>query len=215
MGVIAEDFHFLKIAAEYEAGGADALSVLTEPDFFLGDPEHLAAIKARSAVPVLQKDFILDEFQIYEAAAYGADAILLICAILGREQIARFLRAAGVLGITCLAETRSEREIAVALECGASVIGVNSRDLRTFKVDPDIAARLARFVPDDVVFVAESGISGSEDIAFVRGIGADAALVGESLMRSADRTGLLQKMKAAGAAPRGCRQAACPERRPV
>lgn len=198
-GIIAEDFPYLHIAQEYRDGGADALSVLTEPDYFLGDMEYLREIRKQAVIPVLQKDFIIDEFQIYEAAAAGADAILLICAVLERERISRFIRIAGEFGISCLAETRNEREIGMALDCGAKVIGVNNRNLQTFEVDLRTSEKLRLQVPEDKIFVSESGIESLPDIRYMKEIGADAVLVGETLMRSNDRSGLLREMKAAGA----------------
>lgn len=197
-GVISEDFPFLHIAQEYEEGGADALSVLTEPDYFLGDMGFLREIRKQAAIPVLQKDFIIDEFQIYEAAAAGADAILLICAVLEQERIARFIRIAGEFGISCLAETRNEREIGMALDCGAKVIGVNNRNLQTFEVDLRTSEKLRLLVPEDRVFVSESGIGSLADVAFMKEIGTDAVLVGEMLMKNSDRAGLLRGMKASG-----------------
>ncbi|MHB1454580.1 MAG: indole-3-glycerol phosphate synthase TrpC [Saccharofermentanales bacterium] len=198
-GVIDKDFPYLRIAQEYEEGGADALSVLTEPDYFLGDMEYLRGIRSQTGIPVLQKDFIIDEFQIYEAAAMGADAVLLICAVLDQELMSRFIRIAGEFGISCLAETCNDREIDQALVCGASIIGVNNRNLQTFEVDLRTSEKLRQRVPYDKVFVAESGIESLADIVFMKDIGADAVLVGETLMRSTGRISLLKTMKAAGA----------------
>ncbi|MHB8962377.1 MAG: indole-3-glycerol phosphate synthase TrpC [Saccharofermentanales bacterium] len=201
-GIIAEDFPFLRIAKEYEEGGAAAISVLTEPDYFLGDLDYLRQIRKQSGIPVLQKDFIIDEFQIYEAAAAGADAILLIGAVLDRERMERFIRIAGEYGLSCLTETRDEREIEMALACGATVIGVNNRNLQTFEVDLRTSEKLRLRVPNDKVFVSESGIESLADVVYMKEIGADAVLVGETLMRCADRTGLLREMRTAASARR-------------
>jgi indole-3-glycerol phosphate synthase/phosphoribosylanthranilate isomerase len=185
-GVLSMDFPFLEIAREYEEAGAAAISVLTEPDFFKGSVEYLRQIKAQVSIPVLQKDFIVDEYQIHEASAIGADAILLICSVLSVAKMREFIKLADSLGISCLVEAHTEREVLMALEAGARIIGINNRNLSTFTIDIQNSITLRKFVPDSVLFVSESGIGTSEDIAKLREVGADAVLIGETLMKSKD-----------------------------
>jgi len=186
-GVIAEDFPYLDIARAYEAAGADAISVLTEPEFFLGSDLYLAGIREAVDIPLLRKDFIIDPFQIEQAACLGADAILLICAILTHNQIAEYIKSADKLGVSCLVEAHNETEVDMAVSAGARIIGVNNRNLRTFEVDISLSERLAARIPRSVLFVSESGIQTPDDVAIINEIGAQAALIGETLMRSLNK----------------------------
>jgi indole-3-glycerol phosphate synthase/phosphoribosylanthranilate isomerase len=183
-GLLAERFEPVEQARAYETGGAAAISVLTEPHFFLGALEHLSAVRAAVRVPVLRKDFILDEYQVYEARVAGADAVLLICAMLDDETISRYLALAHTLGMEALVEAHNAEETQRAVASGARVIGVNSRDLRTFAVDPDVVRHLRPLVPADRIFIAESGITDARGAAHARAWGADAILAGETLMRA-------------------------------
>lgn len=183
-GLLAERFDPVAQARAYAAGGAAAISVLTEPDFFLGALDHLRAVRAAVDAPVLRKDFLLDPYQVYEARAAGADAVLLICALLDDDLLGTLLALTRSLGMEALVEAHDAGEAQRAVTLGARVIGVNSRDLRTFTVDADVVRRLRPLVPADHLFVAESGISDELGVARARAFGADAALVGEALMRS-------------------------------
>lgn len=191
-GLICPDFPYLDIAKDYEKGGAAAISVLTEPKYFMGSPTYLTAIKERVNIPVLRKDFIVDEWQIYQAKAIGADAILLIVAALSKRQLQTYLEVASSLKLEVLVETHDEKEVETALEVGADIIGVNNRNLHTFEVNLENTARLRHLVPKDKVFVAESGIHTLEDLRFLKDIGCDAALIGESLMVASNRVEQLQ-----------------------
>ena len=183
-GLLAERFDPVARARAYAAGGAAAISVLTEPDFFLGSLDDLRAVREPVDVPVLRKDFLLDPYQVYEARAAGADAVLLICALLDDAVLCDLLSLTRSLGMEALVEAHDADETRRAVASGARVIGVNSRDLRTFAVDPDVVRRLRPLVPADRVFVAESGIGDVLGAARARAFGADAILVGEALMRS-------------------------------
>lgn len=194
-GLIAPDFPYLKIAKEYEAAGADCISVLTEPKWFLGSDEYLKEIASEVSIPCIRKDFTVDEYMIYEARVLGASAVLLICSILTKEEIKKYLAICDELGLSALVEAHDEEEIKLAVECGARLIGVNNRNLKDFSVDTGNSARLRALVPDDVVFVSESGVSGSEDIDAIRAMGANAALVGEALMRATDKKKKLLELK--------------------
>ncbi|KAF5078920.1 Indole-3-glycerol phosphate synthase [anaerobic digester metagenome] len=194
-GVIAADFPYLDIARDYQAAGADAISVLTEPDFFQGANEFLTEIKQQVSIPVLRKDFIIDPIQIFEARQIGADAILLICAILTTEQIREYLTLADELGLSALVEAHDEAEVAQALAAGARVIGVNNRNLKTFEVDLNNSVRLRQLVPPEILFVSESGIQTPEDIEKLRGNGTNAVLIGETLMRSGDKKAALDQLR--------------------
>lgn len=187
-GMLAEHFEPVEQARAYAAGEAAAISVLTEPAFFLGSLEHLQAVRAAVRVPVLRKDFIVDPYQIFEARAAGADAILLICALLDDARLAAYLSLAHALGMEALVEAHNAGEAQRAVAVGARVIGVNSRDLRTFAVDTDVVRHLRPLVPEDRVFIAESGIFDAVGAARARAWGADAILVGEALMRAPDAT---------------------------
>lgn len=187
-GLLAERFEPVEQALAYAAGGAAAISVLTEPRFFLGALEHLRAVRAAVDVPVLRKDFILDPYQIYEARAAGADAILLICALLDDARLSEYLALAHQLGMEALVEAHNAEETRRAVAVGAGVIGVNSRDLHTFVVDTDVVRHLRPLVPEGRVFIAESGIFDAVGAARARAWGADVILVGEALMRAPDPT---------------------------
>lgn len=194
-GLIAPDFPYLKIAKEYEAAGADCISVLTEPKWFLGSDEYLREIASEVSIPCIRKDFTVDEYMIYEARILGASAVLLICSILTKEEIIKYLSVCEELGLSALVEAHDEAEIKLAVECGARLIGVNNRNLKDFSVDTNNSARLRALVPDDVIFVSESGVSGSKDIDAIRAMGANAALVGEALMRADDKKKKLLELK--------------------
>jgi indole-3-glycerol phosphate synthase len=193
-GIITEDFPYRRIAREYEAAGAAAISVLTEPQFFQGNPAYLQEIARDVRLPCLRKDFIIDEYQIYEAKFLGAAAVLLICALLDDKKLAAFITIAESLGLSALVETHSEPEVASAVNAGARLIGINNRDLRTFAVDLDITRRLAKHIPAGIIKVSESGIHTPEDVARVKDCGVDAVLIGESMMRARDKKQYLAKL---------------------
>jgi indole-3-glycerol phosphate synthase len=194
-GVIVEDFPYLKIAEEYEKAGAAAISVLTEPDFFMGSDNYLHEIAEKTTLPLLRKDFILDPYQIYEAKLLGASAVLLICALLDKKTLSCFIKTAAELELAAIVEAHNEQEIDTALAAGAGIVGVNNRDLKTFKVDINLSLHLRPLVPDGVLFVAESGIQSVDDVKALAGAGADAALIGEALMRSTDKTAYLDMLR--------------------
>ncbi len=193
-GVIAPDFRPLGIAAEYAEGGADAVSCLTEPRWFLGSDDIFRAVRGTiPSTPMLRKDFTVDDYQVWQARAIGADAVLLIAALMDADTLRRRIGLCAELGLDALVETRSPGEIDAALRAGARIVGVNNRDLRDFSVDFSTAARLRGLVPPDVAFVAESGVTSPAAIEALKAAGADAALVGEVLMRAPDRPGLLRE----------------------
>jgi len=194
-GIIAEDFPYLEIAKDYEAAGAAAISVLTEPFYFSGDDRYLQDIAALVPIPVLRKDFTVDSYMIYEAAAFGASAVLLICSLLDRAALTGYIGIAHSLGLSCLAEAHDESEIKMALMAGARIIGVNNRDLKTFSVDIGLSRRLRKLAPPDIIFVAESGVRTAEDVKILRQAGVDAVLVGETLMRSPDKKAALAALR--------------------
>ena len=196
-GVISEDFPYLDIAAEYEEAGADAVSCLTEPKWFMGSEEIFARVRSRIGLPMLRKDFIIDPYQIYQARLIGANAVLLIASLLDEETIYSYLDICELLGMDALVEAHDEAEIQKAVSAGARIIGVNNRDLKDFSVDFSNAARLRDLIPPDVIYVAESGVKGPEDAASLAAIGADAALVGEYLMRAEDKAAALEGLRAA------------------
>lgn len=193
-GIIAEDFPYLDIAKDYEMAGAAAISVLTEPDFFLGSPQYLQEIAEAVHIPVLRKDFIIDEYQIYEAKLWGASAILLIAAILDDDMIRRFHELADSLGLSCLVEAHDETEVLRAAKMGARIIGVNNRNLKDFTVDVNNSIRLRNLVDDSVIFVSESGLDTAADIQCLRDNKIHAALMGESFMRSTDKVAKLAEL---------------------
>ena len=194
-GIIAKEFPYLDIAGEYEAAGADCISVLTEPKWFLGKDAYLQEIAANVHIPCIRKDFTVDEYMIYEAKVLGAQAVLLICSILSTGQIKAYIRICDTLGISALVETHNEAEVQMALEAGARIIGVNNRNLKDFTVDTDNSKKLRRMIPENVIFVSESGVKSPEDIQKLREIGADAVLIGETLMRAADKKEMLDRLK--------------------
>lgn len=194
-GVIAEEFPYLQIASEYEAAGADAVSCLTEPEYFLGSDRYLEEIAGKISLPVLRKDFTVDPYMIYEAKILGASAVLLICAILDREEVREGIRIADSLGLSALVEAHDEAEVEKALDAGARIVGVNNRDLRTFQVDLDNSRRLRAMVPPDILFVSESGIRTPEDIRRLRENGTDAVLIGETFMRSPDKKKMICELR--------------------
>jgi len=186
-GVIAADFPYLEIARDYEEAGAAAISVLTEPDYFLGSDRYLAEIARAVRIPVLRKDFTVDPYQIYEAKCLGASAILLICALLDTATLSAYIQTAHRLGLSALVEAHTGEEVQSALAAGARIVGVNNRDLQTFTVDLSVSRRLRPMVPESILFVSESGIRTAEDIARLRAIGVNAVLIGETFMRSPDK----------------------------
>lgn len=194
-GLIAPDFMYQQIAKEYEEAGADCISVLTEPKWFLGSDEYLKEIAAAVHIPCLRKDFTVDEYMIYEAKILGASAVLLICSILSGEQIKAYIGICEELGLSALVEAHDENEVRTALSAGASMIGVNNRNLKDFSLDIDNSRRLRELVPPDVLFVSESGVSSAADVAKLREIGADAVLIGEALMRAPDKKAKLAGLR--------------------
>ena len=194
-GLIAPDFPYLEIAKEYEAAGADCISVLTEPKWFLGSDEYLKEITSAVSIPCIRKDFTVDEYMIYEAKILGASAVLLICSILSEEQIREYIGICDELGLSALVETHDEEEVAVAVRAGARIVGVNNRNLKDFSVDTGNSARLKSLVGDDIIFVSESGVKDGNDVAELRKIGVDAVLVGEALMRASDKKAKLKELR--------------------
>lgn len=194
-GIIADDFPYLDIARDYELAGASAISVLTEPEFFKGSDSYLTEIRKVVDIPLLRKDFIIDKFQIEQSARFGADAVLLICAILRPEELAEYIAYADGFGLSCLVEVHDEDELKVALSAGARVIGVNNRDLKTFNVDTGNSIKLRKVTPKNVIFVSESGIRTADDVEDLRKHGVDAVLVGEVLMRSADKKAAISALR--------------------
>ncbi|WP_196593752.1 bifunctional indole-3-glycerol-phosphate synthase TrpC/phosphoribosylanthranilate isomerase TrpF [Pectinatus sottacetonis] len=199
-GIIAAEFPYLQIAVDYEKAGAAAISVLTEPEFFLGNDEYLREIAQAVDIPVLRKDFTIDEYQIYEAYLLGADAVLLICALLSVDELVYFRRTADALGMSCLVEAHDSAEIEKALAADARVIGVNNRDLRDFSVNIKNSLELRRYVPENVIFVSESGIKTVQDIDLLRQDNIQAALIGETFMKSENKADAITKLN--GTIPR-------------
>ena len=194
-GIIAQEFPYLDIAKEYEAAGADAISCLTEPKYFLGCDSYLEEIAKNVKIPVLRKDFVVEEYQIYEAKTLGAGAVLLICSLIEPVLLKRYIQVCDTLGISALVETHDEKEISHAVWAGARVIGVNNRNLRDFSVDVGNSTRLRALAPKEVLFVAESGIKGPEDIARLKENKVNAVLIGETLMKSKDKKKMLAYLK--------------------
>ncbi len=185
-GIIRGDFNPLKIALTYQAGGAGALSILTDERFFDGNLKILKELKERITLPLLRKDFIIDEYQVYESVCAGADAILLIADILTDEELARFYKIAKDLGMDVLVEVRSEEDVEKALKSGAAIIGINNRDLNTFKTDLGVTQRLIRLIPENKIKISESGIKTYEDVMFLKSLGINAVLIGETFMKADD-----------------------------
>lgn len=194
-GLIAPDFPYLQIAMDYDAAGADAISVLTEPKWFLGSDEYLKEIAQAVSIPCIRKDFTVDEYMIYEAKTFGAKAVLLICSILDKARIREYLDICDSLGLSALVETHDEAEAEMALDAGGRIIGVNNRNLKDFTVDTGNSRRLRSLIPADRLFVSESGVSTAEDVAALKAAGVDAVLVGEALMRAADKSAKLKELK--------------------
>lgn len=196
-GIISPEFPYLDIARDYERAGADCLSCLTEPKWFLGSDQIFAQIRSTVSLPMLRKDFVVDPYQIYQARMMGANAVLLICALLDTPILARYLELCRQLGLAALVETHDQDEIASALSAGARIIGVNNRNLKDFSVDFSNAARLRDLIPPEALYVAESGVTGPEDVAALGRCGADAVLMGEVLMRAPDKEKMLRAMREA------------------
>ena len=196
-GLIAPDFPYLKIAEEYEKAGADCISVLTEPKWFLGSDRYLKEIADAVAIPCLRKDFTVDAYMIYEAKVLGAAAVLLIVSLLSGEELREYIRLCDELGLSALVEAHDEAEVQTALEAGARIVGVNNRNLTDFTVDTGNSRRLRELIPRDVVFVSESGVRDAGDVARLGEIGADAVLIGEALMRAPDRAARLSELRGA------------------
>ena len=194
-GVIAEDFPYLEIAKSYEAAGASCISVLTEPKWFMGSLDYLGEIASEVSIPVLRKDFTIDEYMIYEARARKASAVLLICSILDSQTLGKYIRICDELELTALVEAHDKNECDMALGEGARVIGVNNRNLRDFTVDPTNCLRLRDYIGDQAIFVAESGVKSREEVAVLEDAKVDAVLIGESMMRAEDKTAYLKSLK--------------------
>ncbi len=194
-GIIAEEFPYLDIAKSYEAAGASCISVLTEPKWFMGSLDYLDEIASEVEIPVLRKDFTVDEYMIYEARARKASAVLLICSILDSAMLGKYIRICDELELTALVEAHDKNECDMALGEGARVIGVNNRNLRDFTVDPANCLRLRDYVGDKALFVAESGVKSREEIEVLEKAGVDAVLIGESMMRAEDKTAFLKSLK--------------------
>ena len=193
-GIIAEECPYLDIAKEYEAAGADCISVLTEPKWFLGSDEYLREIASAVSIPCIRKDFTVDEYMIYEAKFLGAKAVLLICSILSQQQISEYIGICDELGISALVEAHDEAELRTAVAAGSRIIGVNNRNLKDFSVDTGNSRRLRELAPEDVSFVSESGVRNAEDIKLLREAGVSAVLIGETLMRAADKKAKLAEL---------------------
>ena len=198
-GVIDPDFDYLGIARAYEAAGADCMSCLTEPQWFMGSDQIFSEIRSCVATPMIRKDFTVDEYQIYQARAMNANAVLLICSLLSESTLQRYLELAHSLGLAALVETHDAAEIEQAVRVGARIIGVNNRNLKDFTVDFENAKRLRSLIPAECVYVAESGVKGPQDVATVAAIGANGALIGEALMRSQDKAATLAGFRKAAA----------------
>lgn len=194
-GLISPAFPYLQIAKDYETAGADGISVLTEPRWFLGSDRYLQEIASAVSVPCLRKDFTVDAYMIYEAKLLGASAVLLICALLTRKQLQAWIALCDQLGLSALVEAHDEAEVRMALGAGARMIGVNNRNLKDFSVNPENSFRLRELIPPEVLFVSESGVQTVEDVRRLRQIGADAVLIGEALMRASDPKAMLAGLK--------------------
>ena len=196
-GLIAPEFPYLEIAKEYEAAGADCISVLTEPKWFLGSDKYLQEITSSVSTPCIRKDFTVDEYMIYEAKLLGASAVLLICSILSADKIREYIGICDELGLSALVETHDADEVKTALDAGARIIGVNNRNLKDFSVDTGNSMRLKELVGDDIIFVSESGVKDASDVSALKEAGVDAVLVGEALMRAPDKKAMLESFRSA------------------
>ena len=194
-GLIAGDFPYLQIARDYEAAGADCISVLTEPKWFLGRNDYLREIAANVSIPCLRKDFTVDEYMIYEAKTLGASAVLLIVSILSETQLREYIKICDELGLSALVEIHDEKEALTAVNAGARLIGVNNRNLKDFSVDTENSRRLRNLIPRDIIFVSESGVKTADDVQALRKIGADAVLVGETLMKAENKCDKLKELR--------------------
>lgn len=194
-GLIAEHFPYVDIAKSYDAAGASAISVLTEPHWFLGRDEYLTAISKEVSIPCLRKDFTVDPYMIFQAKAIGAECILLICSLLDTEELKEYISIADSLGLSQVVEAHDEREIESAMKANARIIGVNNRNLKDFTVDIGNSGRLRAMVPESTLFVAESGIKTREDVAQLESIGVNAVLIGETLMRASDKKAMINELK--------------------
>ena len=194
-GIIAESFPYLDIARQYEEAGAAAISVLTEPEYFMGSDIYLTEIKEAVSIPILRKDFIIDEYQIYEAKLIGADAVLLICALLDTETLRKYISICDELGLSALVEAHTAEEVKSADSAGARVFGVNNRNLKTFEVDLETSIDLRPLIPKDGIFVAESGINSADDIKKLMDIKVDGVLIGEAMMKSSDKKAFLEGLR--------------------
>lgn len=194
-GLIAPDFPYLQIAQDYERAGADCISVLTEPKWFLGSDQYLREIASSVHIPCLRKDFTVDEYMLYEAKLLGAKAVLLICSILSPRELQAYLEICDTLGLSALVEAHDAKEVKTAVEIGARIIGVNNRNLKDFTVDVENSKKMRDLVPPEVLFVSESGVKSAEDIRSLRQLGADAVLIGETLMRAEDKTAKLRELR--------------------
>ena len=194
-GIIAEDFPYLKIAKEYENAGVAAISCLTETDYFLGSDKYLQEIAREVRIPVLRKDFTIDPYMIWQAKAFGASAILLICAILSEAQVREYMKIAEELGMSALVETHDEDEIEMALAAGAKIIGINNRNLKDFTVDINNSVRLRERIPKEIICVSESGIKTPEDVGVLYKNGTNGVLIGETLMRSTDKKAEIELLR--------------------
>ena len=194
-GIIAEDFPYLSIAKDYEKAGADCISVLTEPKWFLGSDEYLREIASAVSIPCLRKDFTVDDYMIYEAKLLGAKAVLLICSILSEETIREYIGICDELGLSALVEAHDAAEAEMAVRAGARIIGVNNRNLKDFSVDTGNSRRIRELIPDNIIFVSESGVKYSSDIAALREARADAVLIGEALMKAPDKSAKLAELR--------------------
>lgn len=196
-GLIDPEFPYLDIAKDYEAAGADAISCLTEPKWFLGSDDIFRRVRQTVSLPMLRKDFTVDPYQIYEARLMGADCVLLICALLDTQTLKEYLKLCQELGLAALVETHDEDEVRSALAAGATILGVNNRNLKDFSVDFQNAKRLRDLIPPDVLYVAESGVKGPQDVAELKAVGADAVLIGEALMRAPNKRSMLEQLREA------------------
>lgn len=194
-GIIADEFPYLEIAKDYEAAGADCISVLTEPKWFLGSDRYLKEITDTVSIPCLRKDFTVDEYMIYQSKLLGASAVLLICSILSEGQIKEYIDICDTLGMSALIEAHDENEIQKAIDANARIIGVNNRNLKDFSVDTQNSKNLRRLIPNDILFVSESGVKDPNDVKQLYDIGADAVLIGETLMRASDKKAKLSELR--------------------
>lgn len=197
-GIIREDFDPVRIAGEYVRSGVQAISVLTEKDYFMGDDSYLAKVRQIAPMPLLRKDFIIDLWQIYQSRCLGADAILLIVALLNEELLKKMMIVAGIIGLQCLVEIHDEEEVERALKAGAKIIGINNRNLKTFETDLKTTERLIGSIPHDRIVVSESGIRTANDIRYLKEVGADAVLIGESFMRAGSPADKVQELRQSG-----------------